>query len=382
MLTDNLHLPDISISGFRGIDTISVPRLGRVTLLAGRNGVGKTTILEAFRVYAARGRYAVLSDLASGHEEFSTAVDEDGNRMLLPNLAALFFGRHISQNSSIEIGPSKKSLGGRLKIDMARPTSKQISLMEDYFPEDLEDSDLHVLKITFKGREHFIPLPLALDEQDIGKFSRASYRSRRRFFSHDESMPAMECVSLGPGLMQNDEVSDYWDNVALTQDEDNAVESLQLVLGAKIERVAMIGDDESRYRVRGRRVIVKLAENKRPVPLKSLGDGATRLFGFALALSNSRNGFLLIDEAENGIHYSVHSDFWRIVLRTARENNVQVVATTHGWDCIKGFAQAAVENEEAEGVLIRLERDNGKIAAIEYSENELEIAAKQGIEVR
>ena len=47
---------------FRGIDQLSIPRLGRVTLLAGKNGVGKTTALEASRVFAARGRFSALPE--------------------------------------------------------------------------------------------------------------------------------------------------------------------------------------------------------------------------------------------------------------------------------------------------------------------------------
>ena len=388
ILSEKLHLPDISISGFRGINNLTIPRLGRVTLLAGGNGVGKTTILEAFQAYAARGRYSVLSELASKHEEYSTATDEDGDQLLTPNLAALFYGRDISENNFIEIGPQKESLSGRLRIEVTHPTEQQTSMLEGYFPEDIEDNDLRVIRTTFRGLEHVIPMPFVSGEFEFGMPTRVlsskgrSFKGRRRYILRNELAPAMECVSLGPGLMQNDEVANFWDNVALTEDEKNAVGSLQLVLGSRIERVAMIGGEESHFPRRGRRVIVKLTNHDRPVPLKSLGDGATRLFAFALALANSRNGFLLIDEAENGIHYSVHSDFWRIVLRTARKNNVQVIATTHGWDCIKGFAQAAIENQEAEGVLIRLERDNGKIAAVEYSEDELETASKQGIEVR
>ena len=39
--TQPLHLPDLYIEGFRGIDKLSIPRLGRATLLAGRNGAGQ-----------------------------------------------------------------------------------------------------------------------------------------------------------------------------------------------------------------------------------------------------------------------------------------------------------------------------------------------------
>ena len=107
-----------------------------------------------------------------------------------------------------------------------------------------------------------------------------------------------------------------------------------------------------------------------------------RLFGIALALANSRGGFLLIDEAENGIHHTVHLNLWKMILQTAHANDVQVLATTHSWDCVRGFAHAAAEINEADGVLIRLDRDNRGLRAIEYSEEDLKIAADQGIEVR
>ena len=54
-----LHLPSLVIKNFRGIDELTIPRLGRVTLLAGKNGVGKTTVLDAVRVWADRGPGAI-----------------------------------------------------------------------------------------------------------------------------------------------------------------------------------------------------------------------------------------------------------------------------------------------------------------------------------
>ena len=201
--------------------------------------------------------------------------------------------------------------------------------------------------------------------------------------SNSDLFPTMECVLLGPGLVRNDELAAFWDKVALTEDQTRAEKALGLGLGDEVERVAMVGDYGAGSRGRGRRVIVKLVGRDRPVPLKSLGDGATRLFGFALALANCRGGLLLIDEAENGIHHTVHEDFWRMILETARANDVQVLATTHGWDCIRGFARAATADRDAEGVLVRLEKDaEGGLRAVEYSEEELKTAAEQGIEVR
>ena len=169
--------------------------------------------------------------------------------------------------------------------------------------------------------------------------------------------------------------------MALTEKEDLSLQALHLT-DAGIQRVAVVGDEEQPFGGRGRRVVVKLQNHPRPVPLKSLGDGVTRLFAAGLALANSRDGFLVLDEAENGIHYSVQESFWRMVLRASHQHNVQVLATTHSKDCLTGFARAAVDTE-AEGVYIRLERDaDDHVRAVEYTEKELFTVAEQGIEAR
>ena len=92
-----LHLTSLSITGFRGIKELSIERLGRVTLLAGKNSVGKTTVLDAIRVYAARGHHEVLSDLLESRQEISAAIVEGSSRELVADFAALFHGRDVSR---------------------------------------------------------------------------------------------------------------------------------------------------------------------------------------------------------------------------------------------------------------------------------------------
>lgn len=126
---------------------------------------------------------------------------------------------------------------------------------------------------------------------------------------------------------------------------------------------------------------VKLESFEEPLPLRALGDGANRLFGLALALASARDGLLLVDEIENGLHYSVQPDVWRLVFEMATRLNVQVFATTHSYDCIKAFEEAARESEE-EGVLVRLARKGDRTLVGEFDERELEIAVEGEIEVR
>ena len=65
-----LHLPSLVIKNFRGIDELTIPRLGRVTLLAGKNGVGKTTVLDAVRVWAAGGSDSAISQVLINRGDF------------------------------------------------------------------------------------------------------------------------------------------------------------------------------------------------------------------------------------------------------------------------------------------------------------------------
>ena len=380
--TTRLHLPDLTIKGFRGIDALSIPRLGRVTLLAGKNSIGKTTVLDAVGIYAARGRYPALHNLLWSREEVFAGTDEDGDSTLMPDWRALFYNRDASQNSCILIGPGNAA--EQLIIKPSIASGAQVNM----FDPSLEGSHIQALKAEYRGnQEEILPWTISSNLQPPYRVSRTATarhirRAQRRLIEEGEPPPAIEYEFLGPGLVSNNDLARLWDGVALTDDEERAVSALQLVFGSDVERVAVVGDDLAYPGRPGRRAVVRLGGQNRPVPLRSLGDGALRLFGVALALANSRAGFLLIDEAENGIHYSLQHDFWNMVIRTAHENNVQVFATTHSSDCIEGFAKAATGFEDDKGVLIRLSRQHGDLRAVEYPEEELTIAAEQGIEVR
>ena len=130
-LDNRLHLPDLSIEGFRGIEALTIERLGRVTLLAGKNSVGKTTVLDAVRVYAARGRSPVLSELLKSREEVYGATDEDGDRIEAPDFAALFHGRDTSGCVCISIGP--KSGTDQLRIEETSLSDEQASVSKNFY---------------------------------------------------------------------------------------------------------------------------------------------------------------------------------------------------------------------------------------------------------
>lgn len=353
-----LHLPDLHISGFRGIDNLDMPRLGRVTLLVGENGVGKTTVLEAVQVYATRG--IALGELLRGREELS--LEETSARFEL-DWFSLFYGRDATSTPSIAIGPTDDLLNVSI-----------INLPSDFPDTDEGETDYDMehtqrgFRVTLRDNEHL--------------FSLSRLRLFRRWPRSAEPLPEIDCKFAPAGIMDNDFLERLWNKAGEERRENLAVDPLRTVLGLDIDDVLFLGTDRPGLRSTGRRAMAGVQGYDRRVPLKSLGGGAFRLFSIALALSNSNNGILLLDEAENGLHYTTQPNFWRTVFQTAEANNVQVIATTHSSDCVRGFAQAAAECEDVEGIIIRLERDDEGLYIVDYPEDELAIAAEHNIEVR
>ena len=355
----DLHLQSLTIKGFRGVKDLTIPRLGRATLLVGMNGAGKTSVLDAVRVFASRGSRSVLANILQERGETALFTDEYGEYRLEPDWSALFHGRVLDAESVISIGQS--DAGNHVEIRARQ--SEETRFVEDAPP----------LAVSFNGCGQKRPANSDCARRRISKRQQAPNRKA-------ENMLA--CESLGPGLPSGYDMARFWDSVALTDGESRAVESLRLIFGGRVERAAFVGEESDAPGRSGRRAMVKMKGESRPVPLASLGGGAVRAFGVALALASARGGFLLLDEAENGIHHSLQRDFWKMVMLAARENGVQVIAATHSRDCVKGFSYAAFELDDAVGLLHRIENVRGKARAVSYSEEGLKVAAEQGIEVR
>ena len=393
--TPPLHLPSLSIKGFRGIKDLSISRLGRVTLLAGKNGIGKTTVLDAVRVYAAQAHPYTLSRVLEKHRE--VAVLSNGN--VAPRLEAIFYGRDASRKALFSIGPDKDSdrlvieaitfrrgsVGPKAPVVMSDAKSssgeKIVSAPIPSYPDHLFKAEPRVLKRVFRDQENLIPWffsPYVLSTK-LAKSRHIEQWSPGAFAESENYGPptVTACEAIGPGLLNNEEIVNFWDRIELTDDEPRVLDAVQFMLDQQVERIGTRGDATT-----GQRMLVKIRGQAFPVPLESFGDGTLRMFGLALALINSKDGFLLIDEVENGIHHSVQRNLWRMILKTATENNVQVLATTHSFDCVRGFAQAMAEYEENDGALVRIERKDEEMWAVEYSRDDLRVAAEQHIEVR
>ena len=169
-----------------------------------------------------------------------------------------------------------------------------------------------------------------------------------------------------------------FDKIAMSDKEEKLLAALRII-EPQIQKINYLESDPgSKNRV----PFVVVGPKSERVRLTSMGDGINRILTIILSMLNCpAGGALALDEIDNGLHYSVQEQLWKMVFSLANELDVQVFATTHSMDCLKSFAQV---NSGEDGLLIRLDaRSDGEIVPQYYSEpDDIRFAVESQIELR
>jgi len=123
---------------------------------------------------------------------------------------------------------------------------------------------------------------------------------------------------------------------------------------------------------------------KKPIPIEVLGKGMIKIINIIAAIFNTKNGVVLIDELENGIHYELLDLFWKTIFKTASNFKVQIIATTHSFDCIQAFNKAYLDLKENDNLrLYRIEKSKDDDCEItEYNHKEINSYIEKKWEIR
>lgn len=373
---NDLLLSSLQVSRFRPFKNLQLEKLGRVNLIVGKNNVGKSSLLEALWLYARKGSPALVRSLLETRDE--TKVPEAGeidSEDQLLTIKNLFYGRGtlLEQTESILIGPLEGGanlLSLSIQWYVSQRGDDNVPRLQPIAQEELSTVENPQLGIRTQINERVI--------------NRALTRYARRRAVDPSDQDDTPCIYLPANGSEQNTVGNWWDRTALTRLEQSVYDAMHII-SPNIVGVNFVASNE--YNLRDPRVptripMAKVEGLESPIPLKSLGDGINKLFSISLALANTQNGLLLIDEIENGIHYSVQSDVWKHLFKLAKQLNVQIFATTHSWDCIEAFQKAAQEDVHSEGILVRLGYKQGDIVSTVFSETELAVITREQIEVR
>ena len=348
-------LDSLYIKNFRNLKEFRIDSVERINLITGKNNTGKSSILEAIAIYASRGNFSVMEQLSNYRGEKS--------------VSAMFTDRVVDYDDEIFIGNIAEN-----KNDI---TLRLVRFHEEIQKNEQGESVLRRVVHTQKN-EIFDDLRVGLeicfgDEKKIAPLGgEVTLRPVFESFTNGKNFQFIRTA-----VIDRETNGKLFDNIALTKKEQYVIESLRII-EPTTERIAFIEDNS-----RERSAVIKLSNASDVLPLRSMGDGINRILTIILALVNSDNGFLLIDEFENGLHYTVQEKLWKIIIELSKVLNVQVFATTHSEDCISGFQRVLNNsNNSRAGKLIRLDNINGNIKPVEYSPGELKIAHEQDIETR
>ncbi len=377
-------LESFEISNFRLFQHLKVERLNRVNLIVGKNNSGKSTFLEAIQLYASNASPDVILDLVDSRQEtwFSEAQPKSQN--LIGNFVRHLFFKHklpkineqgillgeVSSNTKLNIGVAAYQI--KISEDIIRETrieGYQLSL----FDEDEDFSDLSNTQVFLVVEEGEKTKRLFRLDRNL-----TNIRLARSTVLYNESQSTWQIVSTEN--MPSYKLASLWDLTSVTHLGTEVISALKLI-DNRVSGVTFVDNIYQKSSDGNRIPLVKIEGIDDLLPLKSMGDGMTRLFHIIVALVNAKNGILLIDEFENGLHWTVQPKVWDMVFQLSEKLNVQVFATTHSRDCIEGFDSAWNKYPDL-GAFFRLDIKDGLIKATEYTSETLTDAIDMDVEVR
>lgn len=356
------------IQNFKGFKDLTFDNLARVNLIAGKNNTGKTSVLEAVLFHA--GDYMSSSLLRDPR----TIDDWFGGRsreIHLPSWNYIFNQLNVRKSISLE-GEYKNNHWKQVInfVDNTEniPDKKVTRLFTEAGKRGSRElKNLQVIEVT------------KIEEKEGSDTEAHYYLTQYREIMDDlkRANPKMPITLLPSVHVVLPETDARRFSELDFSGQTSLILSVVKVVEPRLQSLKIL------YRGEPPLIYGDIGLST-PIPLSLMGEGVNQITSLILAMGSVQNGVLLIDEIENGLHYSILPDVWRAIDEASRLFNVQVFATTHSYEVIRAAHEVfSQQDKDYDFRLHRLERDEqGDISSVTYSERNLETAINMQLEVR
>lgn len=361
-----MYFKKFEIKGFRGIKRLQVDDLKDINLILGKNNCGKTSLLEAIFLLIGVSNPQLIVKINQFRDLLLT--DSEDLRYIYYNLDytnELTFKAYMFRPGSyreLNIKPSTffipEKENEKKKNDKNNFSTSGASETKD---------EINELKLIFSVKEE--------------NKKRQDYEARLQLttpilsFSNPKNYnEKMKGYYITPRAVTTDNIDEGLDEIVKHKMENEIIEVLKKV-DNKIQGIKF-----------GKNLIYLDIGLDTLIPLNLAGDGIRRILSVILGIYRAKNGILLIDEFENGLHFSTLKSLWNAIIESSRKFNVQIFITTHNFDTLKYLNEALEEStqEDKERVTsITLRKfEDGNIKAYNYDYEKFEYSLEQGIEIR
>ncbi len=339
----------LKLESYRGFEAYRLRELGTVNLLVGPNNCGKTSVLEAVQLLVSQGDPRVLVESARRRSESHSG--EDRARVVRYPLRHHFHGHTLEPGVSLAV--SSRDGFGRVRI---RIVEGELGETADIFT-----GQPLALSIRAGGDEDPIRFPLT----ENGSLD-WSARAVRHAASMRSTKPPVQFVTAES--LHTREMAGSWNRVIREGRELEVVETMR-ILQKDLQSIHFLTGDSAGSGGGLGGVLLGFRDGRPRIPIGSHGDGMRRLLALSLSLVRTAGGFLLIDEIDTGLHWTIMEEMWNLVIDAAVAASIQVFATTHSLDCIVGLA-----------ALLRKKPNLGEAVSVHKIERQLDQSVSFGAE--
>ncbi len=348
-------IDSIDIKNFRGFETFQIPNCGRVNIIVGENGVGKTALLEA--IFLALGSN---SELTLRHRQ-SRGLEGSFQGAIRQIERALWsdFFHNLDMNRTISIvlrgsGDEARSLF------IARGVGETTLPLHEKPEEASSLGQMVFTWIDANGEQH-IARP-EIDNKGIRLTGTGEHLKDFFFYGASFVPPSIEAATRFSDLASTGGEVEF---IEIFKEQFGWIDNLSIgvLAGAPVILATM----------RGRGI-------KLPVP--ALSGAVNRMISLFLAIATSPRSVVLVDEIENGIHWTRHAGITKALIAFARKYETQLFVSTHSKEWLNAVADA-VGDENDDIMLFRLERGpEGTSEIFQFSGDQMKAGIEYGAEIR